>query len=282
MNLLDICSENGALHLIIWDRFDALTHEQAMLLVRDLMKGDQAQNLIVMVRPLGRKPGDYDILKTDFADIAGGGIPYAPNYGGRTLHCELFIQISPARSDMTTPNLEEWVRSHDRTFGFFHHKAPVWFPFEEQNARQEYARSLRDRDNRSISTLSPNELAAFLKMIWQRASEYIADRIDSAGGFQPFDPRRDVNSVLEFMKVTLSDIYPRNFELRYPDDIVDPASFGVSHMTAFGINALTKAHDPPLYQIEHFVRGLDNATSPCCFRSRSDFINYLRSVLRPS
>ena len=255
-----------------------------MLLIRDLVKGDQSESLIVMVRPLGKeKQGDYDILKADFASLVGEGIPYARVYKNgtfqRTLHCELSIQISPSRSGIATPKLEEWVRSHGQTFGFFHHKAPVWYPFEERDARENYARS---RDNKNVSALSSNVLAAFLKMIWQRASGYIADRIDSAGGFQPFDPSRDVNSILEFMQATLSDIHPRDFEIPYPDDIVDPTSFGVSHLTAFAINALTEAREPSLYLIEHLVRGLDNATRPYCFGSRSDFMDYLKSPQRQS
>ena len=251
------------LHLVIWNRFCAKSHSSGLMLVKKLI--EDYDLVMPMLRPIGRKGNAYvNNVKSQFEEPVPNSIsneiPPAPTLrDGYSGHCELWIQVADVINSTLVDFLRE--RFNKKSNGFaallYHNDNPTWAPLSRSyaNGRNGLSKNIR-RD------IGEEQLPAFLKLIWYRSSVVIIDWLSTQNGAIPtIDPVTQKGVLHDLMTKILSSINPNDYGLSSSYDSIDPSSFGVSHMSALAIEALTAV--TRLYQIE---------TRPYIYPNKEEFL----------
>jgi len=235
------------LHLVIWNRFCAKSHSSGLMLVKKLI--EDYDLVMPMLRPIGRKGNAYvNNVKSQFEEPVPNSIcneiPPAPTLReGYSGHCELWIQVA----DAINSTLVDFLRGrfNKKSNGFaalLYHNSPTLAPLGKLHVRNGF-------DTEILRDIGKNQLPAFRKLIWYRSSVVIVDWLSTQNGAIPtIDPVTQKGVLHELMTKIMSSINPNDYGLSSSYDSIDPSSFGVSHMSALAIDALTVVTH--LYQIE--------------------------------
>lgn len=274
-----IFQDQTCLHLIIWDRFSETSNTRGLTLMKELI---QKFDLVMpMLRPIGRSPQYYsEDTKTEFRNPLPNKfcqtIPSAPpldnNYTG---YCELWIQVA----NIIKKDLLEFLKSFFNEQGdnfaiFLNHKIPDWAPLGESYAKTRY--DLGTKINYDINyDISKKQLPGFLKLIWYLSSVVITDWFSTQGqNISWIDPLVQKDILFDLMGKIFADITPREYGISSTFDSIDPSDFGVAHMAAFAINAITRVSH--VYMIEDYFRN-PTTTRPYYYPDKDEFLKVFRS-----
>ena len=275
----EIFKNKTYLHLVIWDRFCDKSHTRGLTLMKEIVK--EFDLVMPMLRPLGRTPHNYsDDFKTKFkkpppnelCDV----IPLAPLLRGNyTGHCELWVQVADSFNCTVVDFLRERIKKKDSLFGvFLDRENPIWQPLGDSMQKCDYAVARDGLGTTILCDIGEGQQAAFLKLIWYRSSMVIAEwfsmQPQNISWIEPLE-QRDV--LYDLMNKIFADIAPRKYGISSSFDSIDPSAFGVAHMAAFAINAITKVSH--VYQIEQYFG--NNITRPYSYPSREEFLKAFRS-----
>jgi len=274
VNIGQVFGEKSCLHMIIWDRFCDKTHTSGLRLVRMLI--DNFDLVMPMLRPLGRKSNGYIVgMKNDFQEPVPNSIsvdiPSAPilpeNYSG---HCELWVQIADSINDSVLEFLKSYIDEQNGNFAIFlNHNTPDWAPFGRSYAKTRYEFGTRT-DYEIKYDISEKQLPGFLKLIWYLSSVIIADWFSTQGqNISWIDPFVQKDVLYDLMGKIFTDINPGEYGISSSFDSIDPSEFGIAHMAAFAINAITKVYS--VYQIEQYFRN-SNITRPYYYSHRDEYL----------
>lgn len=237
------------LHLVIWDRFSETSNTRGLTLMKELV---QKFDLVMpMLRPIGRSPKYYsEDSKTEFkypppnrfCQAVPSSLLLDTNHTG---HCKLWIQVA----NIIKKDLLEFLKSFFNEQGdnfaiFLNHKIPDWAPLGESYAKTRY--DLGTKIDYEINyDISKKQLPGFLKLIWYLSSAVITDWFSTQGqNISWIDPFGQKDVLYDLMSKIFDDIDPREYEIFSTFDSIDPSDFGVAHMAAFAINAITRvSHD---------------------------------------
>lgn len=265
----------NSLHLVIWDRFCEASHISGLALMRQLV--EQFDLVMPMLRPLGRGSTYYTHdAKTDFKEPPPNrlcqAIPSAPLLDkSHTGHCELWMQVGDSSNSDLIDFLGEHIRAKNTALGvFLDRKNHLWEPLGGSSVDTcAYAKSLRGLGTNFLRDIAERQIPAFLKLIWYRSSAVIAEWFSRHTHHLWIDPLSQRNVIHALMSEIFTDISPEEYGLSSSFESVDPSTFGVAHMAASAINAITRVSH--FYQIEQYFPNL-NATHPHCFPSRESFL----------
>jgi len=262
------------LHLVIWDRFSETSNTRGLTLMNELV---QKFDLVMpMLRPIGRKSNGYiDSMKNDFREPVPNSIsvdiPSAPILPGEySGHCELWIQVADKIKMDLLEFLISFFNKQDHNFAIFlNHNSPIWAPLSPKYAKTRY--DLGTKIDYEINyDIGEKQLAGFLKLIWYLSSVVISDWFSTQGqNISWIDPFVQKDVLYDLMGKIFADINPSEYGITSTFDSIDPSDFGVAHMAAFAINAITKVSN--VYQIEQYLRN-SNITHPYNYPNRDEFL----------
>lgn len=269
----------SCLHLVIWDRFSDSINIRGLTLMTELIQ--KFELVMPMLRPIGRKSNGYIVgMKNDFQEPVPNSIsvdiPSAPilpgNYSG---HCELWVQIADSINDSVLKFLKSYIDEQNGNFAIFlNHNTPDWAPFGRSYAKTRYEFGTRT-DYQIKYDISEKQLPGFLKLIWYLSSVIIADWFSTQGqNISWIDPFVQRDILYNLMVKIFADINPGEYGISSSFDSIDPSEFGIAHMAAFTINAITKVSN--VYQIEQYFRNL-NITRPYNYPNKDEFLKVFRS-----
>lgn len=263
----EIFSDKNHLHLVVWNRFCPKSHTSGLMLVKKMI--EDYDLVMPMLRPIGRKGNAYvDNVKSQFEEPVPNSIsneiPSAPTLGeDYSGHCELWIQVADVINSTFVSFLRREFNKKSNVFAaLLYHNSPTLAPLGKSRVRNVDPEILRD--------IGKDQLLAFLKLIWYRSSVVIVDWLSTQNGAIPtIDPVTQKDVLHDLMTKIMSSINPNDYGLSSSYDSIDPSSFGVSHMSAFAINALTVV--TYLYQIEQYFEN-PNITHPYSYPNKEEFL----------
>ncbi|MBW2066114.1 MAG: hypothetical protein JRJ03_14440 [Deltaproteobacteria bacterium] len=271
----EIFQGKTCLHVIIWDRFCERSHISGLRLMKELV--EQFDLAMPMLRPIGRRPHNYsEDSKTEFGkpppNTLSDGIPSAPLLNKKhTAHCEMWVQVADAINDDLIDFFKKYINTKDSIFGaFLDRKNPEWQPLGDSIQNCNYAMARDELGRKIVCDIGEKQLPAFLKLIWYRSSVVISGWLSDQGDkWSGIDPLRQKTDLHDIMAKIFIDINPREYGIRSSFDSIDPSGFGVSHMAAFAINAITKVSH--IYTIEDYF-GNGNVTQPHSYPCKEKFL----------
>ena len=270
----EIFEGGTSLHLVIWDRLSEKSHPSGLTLMKRLV--EEFDLVMPMLRPLGRGPDDYSKdFRTKFdkspPNILCDDIPSAPllrrRNGYTTGHCELWIQVADVINSTLIDSLRESFNKKSNVFAaFLNHGNPIWTPLGDSDAR---ARNGFDTEIRH-DIGEDKYYSALLKLMWYRSSVVIVDWLSAQdGAIATIDPVTQKGVLHGLMAEILSNINPNDYGLSSSFNSVDPSSFGVSHMSAFAVNALMPVIH--FHQMEQYL-GNQKVTRLKLYPNKEEFL----------
>ena len=269
----EIFQDKTCLHLIIWNRFSEKSHTSGLVLVKKLI--EDYELVMPMLRPIGRKHNGYgDGLKSDFEEPVPNFIskripPASILPGGYSAHCELFIQVADSVNNNLLDTIKPLLKQDNSLAAFLNHRNPIWGPLGESMPGCQYAVARDGLGTKILCDIGEEQMPAFLKLIWYRSSVVIAEWLSKQIRNSWIDPLSKRDAIYTLMSKTLADISPGEYGISSAYDSIDPSAFGVAHMAAFAINAITQVSH--VYQMEQYF-GNRNVTQPHSYPSREKFL----------
>jgi len=244
------------LHLVIWDRFHEKIHDKNMKFFKSLSAEPWARDILFMLRPLGRPPETYFNFwyKKTFRNVENIGVLKRTQVlpGGRTGHCEMWIQVPESLNSTLVDNI--YFRAP--AVFFMEHKSPVWQPLSDSLYDCQYL--LRREGVRPHYHRDDEAQARLLKIIWSKASKLVLSHWDT-----PLHPKKDWRKFRKILTEMLD--YSPTF---------DPSDYAISHLSVFAINALLKPWDGNKAFLEdHYESSL--ITRPHLFKSFQHYIKHI-------
>jgi len=273
---------NSHLHLLVWERFDVRAHTAGMDFVAHCIQQPPfAGKVMPLLRPTGRKETDYAAFDLAFlGGCSGNGLPglSLAAAGQRLPCCELWLQVSSGLEANLWQEMLRWAgaRFASRKWKAWRsHGQALWQPLSKCFSCCDYAETAKAtchcRAAEALSRLcqlSPDETSWFLKLVWYRAAEVVADGIAAGKRVIGLDPTQaaDRADFMDVLTAMVDDLTPSRYGIHPLASAVDPTAFVVSHMTAFAAAALldvqARGHQQYLAM-----------THPYQFASRSDYLN---------
>lgn len=249
------------LHLVIWNRFDKSEHAKMMKTFQRLAKKTWISGVLLMLRPLGRPPEVYFRFWYDKTFQVVDGLEFLQSppilLGGRTGHCEMWIQVP----DDLEGTFKDWLIMECDGIHFWNHRSPVWQPLSEDLYDCQYAR-LRKENKTKFADRGSNH-AFYMKSIWDHGTRVVLKSDPLRGLLKPLQPKRDWRA----FKNIMTEICNRK-------ELVDLTEYAVSHLPCFAINALVEPWGDNKAFIEDFYDS-GYVTRPHLFPSFEKFIKHI-------
>lgn len=278
MGYLNVSSFSASrLHLVIWNRVKRDHHFPAMDAFLKIMTSVYSDQLLALIRPVGRSLENYRQYQTEAAfksvDLSQLTTTQLLD-NGRTAHCEVWFQVSNAADQMLKDDLATEFAGISSVCHFWDHRNPVWAPFGEDLYSCQYASSRSGCQDKLICSLCDSRVALLMKMIWHSASREIVDMLKGTG-FVATDPQKDIHKIRDLMSCIIADIDLTQAGIQTTSNMIDPTDFAASHMAAFAVNSVTevrKANNHYIYQLEQYYHNRW-ATHPNVYPTRTAFLS---------
>ena len=245
------------LHLLIWDRFAPTVHRAKMKAFKQLAQKSWAKDIQLMLRPLGRPPETYFLWQFNRTFEVMHGLEHLRGTqvlpGGRTGHCEMWIQLPEELEDQ----FEHWLMGLGGLF-FWNHKSPVWQPLGEDLFDCQYLRKREGVRPDCVYENSGGE-AESLKQLWADSTRRVLDRYT-----KPLDPKKDWRRFRTILDEVLGG----------PKDSYDQTQLAVSHLSAFAVNALVEPWDDNKAFLEDFYDS-GYVTRPHLFKDLKTYLKHI-------
>lgn len=276
------------LHLLLWNRFNADHHQQALEFINDLLKATAGNNVLCMLRPTGRPASEYEDYRTNkFTETASWHFPPAIDRGGRPSYCELWLQTATPVDNFVRQAVVEFSEQRKPDFYYYMQRRdnPAWEPLGASASLCQYTQiEGNDELARCFADLESEQKALLLKYIWARATPLLSDHAFRNGTLTLLDLKQPP-TIASAMESILSDFDLRDCGLSDASLIVDPTEVAVSHLTAIALDAYTTILPTKygeIYNIEHAYgfppNGDESMTRPFRpnFASKGEFLNHVR------
>lgn len=281
--------KHSALHLLVWDRLEEHTHREGLRFMSSLIAQEQGGPVVMaLLRPAGRNKREC-YKRYDFAEETKDPDSNVWDWQVRCpTGCELWLNVALGDEAELWRRLTNWVSQNPASKAWRCAREPVWQPLgrDEEVAVCNGYGAARGNAQQIWETSSASERAWLLKLIWYRASEEISKRQERwrAGRWlNPFEERTELVMVLCGI---LKRFKPCHYGLKDYRKGVDPFDFGVSHMSCFAVNTVTRCchvkesegEPRPCYMLEDYFRysGGASCTRPSRFVSRKDYLKAVR------
>jgi len=279
--LNEIFAKNSRLDLIVWNRSNILNNQNGLQLIHKLLYDKKYKQLVLpMLRPLGRKLESYkNILCHDsHGNFGREGSDFKYFDSEHTNLCELWIQVAPELEQDVWDELNQWLKANKLGMIFRWIKNPLWEPLGSAlNKSSYYPKIIKETidDDPPVEILnyvSELQAAWFLKLCWARASEEIADYFVKDSIFNYIDPQRSKSEIKKLLTIILEDINLEDYGINSSNPHISPYRFGISHMAAFSINAITLGDN---YFFENFCKDRNHASHPHHYASMKEYLSEL-------
>ncbi len=203
-----------------------------------------------LLRPLGRNESDYNAFDLVFAEHTGS-LPGSPK-DWRSRCCELWVQVGEAAEASTWQAIQDWLRTRPHAKAWRSRREALWQPLSASHDDCQYAETAKAprqghgryaEAERFLSSLSQDDRACFLKVVWYRATEVLAQEAICGDLACDIDPREEAGLARLYRLVSdvIGDFAPAHYGLPHASQSVDPSTFCASHMAVYAMNAVTRA-----------------------------------------
>lgn len=280
------CSEvfkDTKLSLLVWHRLDQAVHQEALRFMKELMtNATLAAHVMPLLRPAGRTQRDYDDWQTKARQTHGTPPAHCAPAGQSHLYCELWFQVQGQADAALWQKVQGWVNGcghgwalHDIGSAPENH----WQPLADRLERCQYLECNPSGGEIRWCEMPKEQIPWALKVVWYRASEVLCEHLAQPTSDWLLNPQCDRDRILRLLAEILSDINLNRYGIADSGTLLDPSRFGVSHMAAFAMNAVTAVEPPDKYRLDQYWPPLgDNATWPHRYPKLQDYLDAIRSA----
>jgi hypothetical protein len=266
------------LYLLVWDVSDEHAHCEGLGFVAECMEDSFLRsNVMSLLRPAGRQESDYAAFDLAASAVAGSGLPFPagrlPGAGESLPCCELWMQVAPEAEGVLWQRVVRFARGRldgSRWKAWRSRRQPLWQPYSSCFIECGYAETAKapchPRASEALLTLrnlEPDRTTWFLKLLWYRSTEVIAEEVRKGRRRTPGQRKE----IVPLLGRCLSEFVPADYGVAELGQLVDPSAFCASHMPAFAIRAL-------------FTGLQAGLTWPCWRCSRGDYLGWVDRELR--
>lgn len=258
-NLNNIFQSPTHLHLLCWNLFDIQLHKKGLLFIKQLIEDEDIKDIVLpMIRPLGRKDFSfYDGSVLEYGNPGTENIDYDIIEGNNFSYLELWLQTSEELKELVWDKIRKWIDENQHGFARKSLQNEIWRPFssdlnENGNYYPRHKTELPSNFPKVLSSIiTESKIPIFLKYVWARSTEVIISKVILNGQIRLLDPIRERALFSNLLHEVVSEFDLMSTGLIGHFQNIDPKHFGISHMPAFAVNAITSPR--PNYQVERVL-----------------------------